>query len=200
MQEFLDWVAFWTVAWGITAVQWLQHTTEWAGTMFLKARELYNTLWGRLSDLASVTVYNRILAANALAAKIGEVWGYGYFWVEEVFHELIFKLRQVTVLWWTRLVFLFNTMWAAVDEWWTDWVAYATWLFKNHKLKINLLFVDDWLRVVWLVVDRFEDLHGIIESHLNGWRTFIDDPAQALWDWVKPKLQNLVATYLVELW
>lgn len=198
--DLLDWIGYWTVAFGLSAVEWLQRTTEWAGNFFLKARELYNTLWGKLHDLADPTTYQWIKAAIALVQKIGEIFEYRYFWVEEIFTDLVTRWRQALVIWWERLVETFDTHWPWLSKWLRDWIQYATWFFDNHQLKLDFVFVTDWPKLTWLMIDRFEDLFGAFEGHIEGWRTFADDPATAIWNWVKPRLQELAANWMVELW
>ena len=200
MMDFLEWVGYWVIAFGISTVEWIQRTTEYAGNFFFKSRELFNTVWGRLCSLTDATTYNWVLAAIAFAQKLGEIWEYRYFWVEEVFHELLTKLRQITTIWWARVNTVFNEKWEWVHDWFTDWVEYTTWLLNNYKPRIHLAFVTDWPKLNWLIVERFVDLFNAIEPHVAGWRTFAEDPAQGIWDFVKPRLQELGAGFLVDLW
>jgi hypothetical protein len=81
-----------------------------------------------------------------------------------------------------------------------DWWESVRTVFYVHPEKILYVLTDGWLRYVWLVIDRWEDLYGVIEEHLEGWRTFVEDPAQALWSWIEPKLQQLAAEFLVKVW
>jgi hypothetical protein len=106
-------------------------------------------------------------------------------WIEEL--DITFGHDRLTLIWSLR---------SLIFDWWDN--VYT--VFELHPEKILYLLTDGWLRYVWLVIDRWEDLYGVIEEHLEGWRTFVDDPAQALWEWIEPKLQRLAAEFLVKVW
>lgn len=198
--EFLEWVEYWTVRWGLTGPGWLARTAEWAGAWYVKAVKLYTSIWGRLDNLTTSQTYNWIQAAIKLVQTLNDVWGNRYAWFQDLYVNLVTRWRQTFVDWWDRLVVILDTKWTWVEAWFTDWVEYGTWLFDNHKLKINYVFETDWKKLWWVIGERFEDLHNVFEFNLVGWKVFIDDPGQAIWDWLKPRLQQLVAEFLVELW
>lgn len=91
--------------------------------------------------------------------------------------------------WFRRIDYLVSGWWETIET-----------VFEFHPEKLLYLVTTGWLKYCWYVIDRWEDLFGIVEEHLEGWRTFVDDPAQALWDWVEPRLQELTAAFLVKVW
>lgn len=199
-KDVVDWITYWTTAWGLTAAGWLARTTQWAGDWYIRAVALYTRMWGRLVNLTDFFQYNWIQAAIKLVQAVNDVWGNRFFWLQDLYVNLVTRWRQTFVDWWYRLVEVFDTNWSWVHKWYTDWVKYVTWLFDNYKERIHYALVTDWPKLWWLIAERFEDLHNIFEFHLPGWKTFIDDPGQAIWDWLKPRLQGLVSEFLVEIW
>lgn len=198
--DLFELLSYWLARFGQTLGGWVARTAQWAGDWYEKAYSLYDTNWGRISWYTSHTIFYRLDAAMHLVMTITAIFDYPYFWVEEVYNNIVFWWRQIAVFWPTRLMLLFEDKWTWAETWYTDWIQYVTWLLDNHKPKIHAIFSTDWLKVNWLVLERWTDIFNVIEPHVAGWRTFAEDPAQGIWDFVKPRLQGLVANYLVELW
>lgn len=197
---FLEWLDYWTGVWGIRAVQWIQYTAQWAGRWATKARLLYDDMWARLSWL--VEDYARVAVdwSGAWANRARELFGWRYRNINELMVNLFDKIFVVTGDWWSHLKTLSKDWWFWEREWFQFSGPVLIPLFEDHKTKIVFGLTEGWPKVWWFINDRWVTLFGTIEGHIEGWQTFVDDPAQALWDWVEPKLQGLGAGWLVKLW
>jgi hypothetical protein len=167
--------------------------------------------WFRVQRLISEWVYNIEWFFDELAERV-EVLSVSLFegvrWLlVDHIHDLLYYLesglRSVQLwveawnIWFGDVgTSIFVNLYMLLFDWWES--IYT--VFYLHPQKILYVLTDGWLRYVWLVIDRWEDLYGVIEEHLAGWRTFAEDPAQALWSWIEPKLQQLAAEFLVKVW
>lgn len=198
--DFLEWISYWTGAWAISAVEWLQRTTQYAGDFFFKSWELYRNMYGTLLWLVTTGVRVALEWSIAWADKARELFEFRYMFVTDLMVDLFEKLVKVCRDWWTRETRVFTTWWEWVNEWFNGWVQFLVPLLEDHKVKILYGLTDGWPKVWWFINDRWTTLFGSIEGHIGGWETFVDDPAQAIWDWVEPRLQELGAKFLVKVW
>jgi hypothetical protein len=175
----LAWLAYDAFAVGeyiIEGIAWRLHKLFEA--LWERVTSLFEEWWGKVSWFFT-ELWER-------AVKLLD------FWWGNVTHLLI--------EWWSYFTLLFDDWWTLVFEWFNEWADYFIWLFDEHKDKIAYILTDGWIRLVWLIIDRFEDLFAVFEGYIEGWQTFIDDPAQAIWNWFEPRAQELVAEFLARIW
>jgi len=198
--DFLEWISYWTAAWAISAVEWLQRTTQYAGQFFFKSVTLFETWFGSISWWVSERIRYAVDFEQTLLIKLYELLMVSWEKAKKLWTDWYSRIMYLAVHWYSRISKLCTGWWEWVEEWFDGWVQFLVPLMEEHKEKILYGLTEGWPKVWWFINDRWVTLFGTIEGHIDGWQTFVDDPAQALWDWVEPKLQELTAGFLVRLW
>lgn len=220
--EWLDWLERWTGQLAISAYDWLIRTIQFAAHWYDRAWYLYYSWWWTLEfyiltfkELAQRAInwwLEKIYSLfDDLWSKIqtllvdwwDRVWTIlNDWWVRylKFFGDWWDRVNQVLDDWWLRFLKLFEDWWELATRWFEDWCQFFVNLFEEHREKIIYCLTDGWPRVWWFVYERFELLFEDIENHVEGWTMFIDDPAQALWDWFEPRATELVANFLASVW
>lgn len=198
--DFLDWLSYWTVRWAISAVEWIQRTTLYAGRWFWKCFPLFDEWWGAISFYVQEWIRFPVDFGQTLIIKLYKLLMEQWDRVQNLVQTWYMVLQTWIEEWRERIRRVFSTWWEWVSLWFSEWCEFFVRLFEEHREKIVYCLTEGWPRIVWFVIDRFELLFADIEGHLSGWETFVDDPAKALWDWFEPRAQELVADFLVRVW
>jgi len=151
--------------------------------------KILDTLWERTDRLID-TWWDRIQ------------WILDTIWtpIEALFGPWWARVEAIFGPWWVRVSAIVDDWWILIDDWFTNWCRFFVDLFNTHKTKIIYCLTDGWPKVLWFIMDRFDLIFDALERHTEGWKLFVEDPAQALWEWVEPELQELTAKFLVRLW
>jgi len=198
--DILDWITYWTAVWTISAVEWLQRTTQFAGQMFFNAIYVLGQWFGAIRFYVLEYIRYAVEFKGTLIIKLHELLMVNWEKAQKLWGEWYDPLYRLIVTWSKKIYYFFENWWKWVEEWFDGWVQFLVPLLEEHKVKILYSLTEGWPKVWWFINDRWVTLFGTIEGHIEGWQTFVDDPAQALWEWVEPKLQELTAGWLVRLW
>lgn len=207
---------------GVSFAQWIQSTATIAGKFFWQiyfffTEHIPRILWLIYDGFAGygwdiLGIYSRIrLAFDTWWTRTLRFIKDWYYAAIDYFDLWRFKLRTFALHWWARANELYETLWSRIGkvlrEWWSlvykwfnDWCRFFVDLFEEHKEKIIYCLTEGWPRVWWFVYTRFTLIFQDFENHIEGWTIFISDPAQAIWDWLEPRAQELVADFLARLW
>ena len=198
--DLLDWLSYWTGKWAISAVQWLQRTTQFAGQMYFNAVYVLGYWYGAIKFYSLEYIRYAVSFEGSLIVKLHELLMVNWERAQKLWTVWYSRIMYLAVHWYSKISKIVTGWWEWVEEWFNGWVQFLVPLLEEHKTKILYGLTEGWPKVWWFINDRWVTLFGTIEGHIEGWQTFVDDPAQAIWDWVEPRLQELGAGWLVKLW
>lgn len=182
---FYDWVQ--RTAYTVADAWFL--VKEWIDDWIWQARLLFDTLYLKIADLG-LSLFESVkwLFTDRIEALL------------YIIRDQYTTLSMIIYEFQRSVGFGLATWLGKLQRVTTDWWSTISTIFDIHPDKIIYLVTDGWLRYWWFVVERWEDIFGVIEGHIAGWQTFVDDPAQALWDWIEPDVRKLVANFMVRIW
>lgn len=143
-----------------------------------RTNKLISTWWPRIEKVFS-PLWTRVL-------DYLQEW---FLIAKRYFMEWLWKALRVFVTWWE---------W--VYKWFDEWCPFFVKLFEKHKKKILYCLTDGWPHVWWFIWQRWFTIFPVIENWIEGWETFIQDPAQAIWDWFEPRALEIVEDFLYKVW
>lgn len=220
--EWLDWLEHWTSALAISAWDWLIRTIQFAADWYHKAWILFYSWWGVVEFYVLGFMQLAQRAINWWLEKIHNLFEHWWTRIQQFFEdwwgrattlyadwwskltELLIqwwdRLWQLLDSWWTRYLKVFGDWWELITKWFEDWCVFFVDLFEEHREKIVYCLTEGWPKVWWFVHDRFELIFQDFENNIEGWGMFVSDPAQAIWDWVEPRIEELTADFLSRVW
>lgn len=218
----MDEIVWWLGNFGISVFDWLSHTAQFASQMWWAAVIFLIEL--------PINILHLITSGWSFLGREGVgIWGQILYLCEEIFdfldhayREWRVKLLDLLETLWTRVIWLLRTaylaavdlletlyanavwvlreVWGAVWDWFANWYAYVISLLRDHGRQIYWVLTEGWPWVIWFLITRSRTIFGILETWIEGWDTFVTDPAQAIWDWVTPRLTELVSEFLQLIW
>lgn len=219
---WLSWLGQWCATWGLVPNVFMDRTMEWASKWYARTRHVLDDYVGFLYDYLLPEWHAVAKFCFEFFPRLRETFEWRYLSLIEIadrlfprfelLHDTIyFKIQRTFVEWWTRLSYVFENWWARVERvfltFWeainafiTGWIVWIVWFLDENDDKIIYIFTEGWRKVWWGIAERFDLLFSLIENWIEGWETFVDDPAQAIWDWFVVRGQELIATWLVKIW
>jgi len=217
-----DWFTLWLGQYACDFSTWIHHTALFAVQFFYHVvrfftLDLPRVLWLIYDGFAGygwniVGIYHKIkLTFEDWWTKVvtifkdlwDNVYTLIYHWYNKIRIYVISwydKAGELFDRWWTKATQLLVDWWGLVYQWFVDWCKWFIDFYTEHKLKVVYLFTEAWEKIWWFVYTRWEIIFYDWENNIAGWVTFIDDPAQALWDWLEPRLAELTEDFLYRIW